>query len=40
MEKEAGMTAGGWIFLALSWGTVSVFVAFCFYKVFKKIGFR
>lgn len=34
------MTAGGWIFLALSWGAVIGFVAFCFYKTFKKIGFK
>ncbi|HEY4706856.1 MAG TPA: hypothetical protein VII64_05290 [Thermodesulfobacteriota bacterium] len=40
MEKEAGMTAGGWIFLALSWGVVSGFVVFCFYRIFTKIGFK
>lgn len=36
-EKEAGLSAAGWIFLVLSWGTVAAFVCYCFYKVlFKK----
>jgi glycerol uptake facilitator-like aquaporin len=38
-ELSAGgnaVTAGGWIFLALSWGFIIALVAFCFYKVFSK----
>lgn len=33
------MSTGGWLFLILSWGTVSAFVFFCFYRIFRKIGF-
>ncbi len=40
METEAAMSAGGWIFLALSWGVVTGFVVFCFYMVFRKMGFK
>lgn len=34
------MSAGGWVFLILSWATVGAFVAYCFYRVFTKMGFR
>jgi hypothetical protein len=30
------MNAGGWIFLALSWGSIIGLGVFCFYKVFSK----
>lgn len=34
------MTAGGWIFLVLSWGVVSAFTAFCFYKLIRSVGLK
>lgn len=36
MEEAAVMSRAGWIFLALSWGLSTVFVAYCFGKIFAK----
>ena len=30
------MRLSGWIFLTLSWVSISILTAFCFYKVFTK----
>lgn len=30
------MTAGGWLFLALSWGSIILLVVYCMAKVLKK----
>jgi len=30
------MNTGGIIFVGLSWGTIAILTAFCFYKVFRK----
>jgi len=30
------MTAGGWIFLVISWGAILLLAIFCFWKVFTK----
>lgn len=35
-EEREGVTYKGYIFLIGSWGLVSVFVVYCFYKIFKK----
>ncbi len=35
-EEEEAMSVWGWIFLALSWGGVSILCAYCLKKVFGK----
>lgn len=30
----SGLTAGGWLFLALAWGLIIGMTIFCFYRLF------